>query len=106
MGADDRDRLRALVGLSPADLPNVLRATAAVVLVMALKGCQTLEGAWRIYAGERQGLARRTVLRAAERRLAELAGEEPVSYWPRLIVRASAAEVRARQAEARKTYVF
>ncbi|MBK9497056.1 MAG: hypothetical protein IPO08_21595 [Xanthomonadales bacterium] len=53
-----------------------LRGAPTLAVRMALDAVRTLTGALRIRAAERAGLARPAVLRAADRRIAELRGED------------------------------
>lgn len=73
------------------DLVLAMRRVSPLAARLALDQVQTLRGALAIRAAERAGLARPGVLRAADKRVAELRGEDAPAP-ERLVVQAEAAE--------------
>jgi hypothetical protein len=69
-----------------------IRAQSVECLLLAIEKVETLQGAMNIYGAESEGKRRRFVLRAAERRIAQLRGEEPKGQRSQLIVEARVVE--------------
>lgn len=58
------------------DLEQVLRRAPEFTVRLAVEHVRTLSGAYNLHKAERDGLARPAILRAIERKIAELGGEE------------------------------
>ena len=69
---------------------SYVRGESEEAVLLAIKGVQTLTGAERMWRAERAGACRPLVLRAADRRVAELGGEIPESEWIRLVAQGEA----------------
>jgi len=70
---------------SSVELEDRLRRVPAAVIYLALTQVTTAAGAIRMFNAERNGHKRLPVLRAVDRRVAELGGNIPVSVWIKLV---------------------
>lgn len=85
-----------------AEFAGVLGRSSAVLLCLALQNTETVEGVFRIWRLEREGLARPVVLRYAERRIEQIGGTEKPGGAPSLIVTGRAVDTDERAWERRR----
>jgi len=73
-----------MLGLySQHDVGWAVRGGTVLEVVISLQQVETIAGAMRVYVAEHQGLRRRVILQAADRRIAQLRQEE-APWVPRL----------------------
>lgn len=72
----DALRTTASVLVTDAEFTAILRRHRTKTVLLAIEGVRTIAGAMRLHAAERDGRARRIILRQCERRVAELRLEQ------------------------------
>jgi hypothetical protein len=87
---------------TPQAFADLIRRAPSLVLLVALKGVESVAGAVRIHHAEARGRRRPHVLRAAERRIEELGGAQALQAWPLLAVTGRPVDAEERAWEQRR----